>query len=92
MARIRRKCSFPECENSTFQNKNVRFFVFRKHDFKVWCKACNIDLNTFRLTQKRAICEQHFSKYDLKKTLTPYKSTSTLKENVIPKVKGEITG
>lgn len=83
-----KKCSFRNCTSNSKNDKSVRFFSFRKHDYVEWLQACNKSyiadkLKVTNLTCNYHVCSKHFNRYDYRRIVSPYKSH--LNKAAIPK-------
>lgn len=76
VARVK-KCSFSNCKSNSKENRNLKFFNFRQHDYKSWVAVC--DENLKKISDKTIlkhyfVCENHFSKNDFTKILSPHRN------------------
>ena len=84
-----RVCSFQGCKNST-EDKTLRFFNFRKHDYEKWAEACGLSLENMMMKSiltNKVVCSEHFSSedFEMKFQFSPFKKQAKLLTTALPK-------
>lgn len=90
MAGRTKKCCFRDCDSSSKSHKSLRFFGFRKHDYKIWVMACGNeklkDFSEYTLTKyHHYVCEKHFETHDYVQMIYPFIKSSPLRQTAIPR-------
>ena len=85
-----RKCCYKSCKLDR-KGGDRRTFVFRRHDYKIWADLCGIDIKHMKINNiltNLVVCDAHFEAMDYVMKYSPFKRTSRLSKEAVPK--GEI--
>ena len=90
MSKTVSSCAFYNCSNNRKNNKKLKFFHFRKHDYETWIQVCNNphlnNLNLDTLIKNYDVCANHFTRNDYEIIIPEFHGD--LRKDAIPKNTG----